>query len=116
MNCMKCGTQIPEDQVFCDHCLSVMAQHPVKPSAHIHLPKRAQAGDHTKKVTKKKRTPSLEEQLSAMRIKVLRLRLIAVVLVFLLCITAGFLALKVYEDYSVSDIGRNYTIDTSMND
>ena len=21
MNCMKCGVEIPEQQVFCDHCL-----------------------------------------------------------------------------------------------
>ena len=41
MNCMKCGVEIPEQQVFCDHCLQIMEQYPVKPDAHIHLPKRA---------------------------------------------------------------------------
>ena len=41
MTCMKCGVEIPENQVFCDSCLSVMNRYPVKPDAHIHLPKRA---------------------------------------------------------------------------
>lgn len=116
MNCMKCGVEIPENQVFCDHCLSQMEQYPVKPGAHIHLPKRAQTVDVPKKALKKKRTPTPEEQLSTLRLKVLRIRLVAVVLAFLLCVVGGLLALKVYEDYVAPIPGRNYTIDTSMND
>ena len=115
MTCMKCGTEIPESQVFCDHCLSVMDAYPVKPDAHIHLPKRAQEPEALKKA-KKKRTPSPEEQVAALRIKVLRIRLIAVILAFLLCVAGAFLALDVYEDYFAPITGRNYNIDPSMND
>ena len=116
MNCMKCGAEIPEGQVFCDHCLSVMEQYPVKPGAHIHLPKRATASDPAKKPVKKKRTPSAEEQISALKMKVLRLRLLAVILVFVICVVGSFLALTLYQHYTESIPGRNYTIDITMND
>ena len=116
MNCMKCGVEIPENQVFCDHCLSVMEQYPVKPGTHIHLPKRPATPEAAKKPAKKKRTPTPEEQISALRMKVLRLRLLAANLAFLLCVVGGFLALKLYDAYVTPQPGLNYTIDTSMND
>lgn len=115
MNCMKCGVEIPENQVFCDHCLSVMDQYPVRSGAHIHLPKRAKTVDAPKKPVKKKRTLSPEEQISSLKMKVLRLRLVAVILAFVICMVSGFLVLKIYQDFTTPETGRNYTIDTSMN-
>jgi hypothetical protein len=114
MNCMKCGAETPDTQVFCDHCLSVMEDYPIKPGTHFHLPKRALAEDEQKKPAKKKRAPSPEEQISALRMKVLRLRLVAVILTFVLCVVSAFLVLKLYQDFSTPETGRNYTIDTSM--
>ena len=115
MTCMKCGVEIPEGQVFCEHCLSVMEQYPVKPGAHIHLPKRAVDAEAPKKPAKKKRPPTPEEQISTLRLKVLRLRLVAVILTFVICVVGGLLALEIYEDFTdVPATGRNYTIDTSM--
>lgn len=116
MNCMKCGTQIPESQVFCDHCLSIMEQYPIKTDVHIHLPKREEETEAPKKSVKGKRAPTPEEQISALRMKVLRLRLAAVVLIFVVCVVSGFLGLKLYEEYAKPATGWNYTIDTSMND
>ena len=117
MNCMKCGVEIPETQVFCDHCLALMEQCPVRPGIHVHLPKRAKIVEPPKKATKKKRTLSPEEQLSALNLKVLRLRLLAVILAFVLCVVSAFLALELYEDFMTPDTtGRNYPIDLSMND
>ena len=112
---MKCGIEIPENQVFCDQCLSVMDQYPIKPDARIHLPKRATESDVPKK-SKKKRAPSPEEQIALLRLKVLRIRLVAVILAFLLCVASAFLALVIYEVYFAPVTGRNYTIDPSMND
>ena len=116
MTCMKCGGEIPESQVFCDSCLSVMEQYPVKPDAHIHLPKRAETVEAARKPAKKKRAPSPEEQITALRIKVLRTRLLAAILAFFLCVVSGLFALKLYNDYMTPQTGRNYTIDTSMKD
>ena len=116
MDCMKCGAQAPEGQVFCDHCLSVMEVYPIKRNIHVHLPKREEDEDASKRQPKKKRAPTMEEQISRLRMKVLRLRLLAAVLAFLLCASCAFLGLKLYEEYTQSQTGRNYTIDTSMND
>ena len=115
MNCMKCGVEIPENQVFCDHCLSLMEQYPVKPGTHVQLPKRAQVTESAKKPVKKKRIPSLEEQIAGLKLKVLRQRLAIAILVFALCLVSSFLSLKLYRDFTASRTGRNYTIDTSMN-
>ena len=114
MNCMKCGVQIGEDQVFCDHCLGVMDQYPVKPDAHIHLPKRALSSEPAKKPGKKKRNPSQEEIISSLRLKVLRLRLLAVILAFVVCVLGSFLAMDLYEEYTSRFTGRNYRIDITM--
>ena len=115
MNCMKCGVEIPENQVFCDHCLALMQDYPIKPGAHIHLPKRAAAVNEPKKAAKKKRTLSPEEQLSALKLKVLRMRLTIVILTFIVCVVSGLLVLKIYNVQSTAPTtGRNYTIDTSM--
>ena len=114
MNCMKCGVEIPDSQVFCDHCLSVMEQHPVRPGTHIHLPKRSQATEVHKKSAKKKKALSPEEQIGVLKKKVQRLRLTAAILAFLVCVASSFLAVKVFQDTPEPTTGRNYTIDTSM--
>ena len=114
MNCMKCGTQISENQVFCDHCLSVMEKHPIRANAHVHLPKRDVVEETGKKPAKKRRTPTMEEQVSSLRLKVMRLRLITAILVFLLLVASAFLFLKLYEDSVTVIPGLNYSIDTSI--
>ena len=113
MNCMKCGVEIPENQVFCDPCLSVMEDYPIKPDTRIHLPKRDNPVEAPKRSSRKKRLTQ-EEQISALRLKVLRLRLTAVILALLLCVAGAILGQKMYEDFTKPDTGRNYTIDTSM--
>ena len=115
MNCMKCGVEIPENQVFCDHCLELMKACPIKPNAHIHLPKRHEAVSEPKKPAKKKRTPSPEEQIAALKLKVLRMRLAIVILTFVICVISSFLVLKIYHAHTEEPTtGRNYTIDTAM--
>lgn len=114
MNCMKCGVTIPDQQVFCDHCLSVMDQHPVKPDIRVHLPKRAAASDVEMKLARIKRTLTPDEQISELRIRIMRLRLTVVILIFVALILAGLLGLSLYHQYSQRDLGRNYIIDTTM--
>lgn len=115
MTCMKCGKETSENQVFCDHCLDVMQQYPVKPDAHVHLPKNSASHEPAKKSAKKKRIPSPEEQISSLKLRVLRLRLAVVVLLFLLCVVGGFFGLSLYHQYSQPETGKNYSIDTTMN-
>lgn len=114
MNCMKCGVEIPEKQVFCDRCLAAMAEYPVKPDSHIHLPKREDATDPAKRAIKKKRAPSTEEKITALRVKLIRLRLAAIILFLLLCVLSALFGVHVYEDMNAQPAtGQNYTIDTS---
>lgn len=40
MNCLKCGTVIPEGACFCDQCLAGMKDYPVPPDAVVQLPVR----------------------------------------------------------------------------
>ena len=75
MVCLKCGKNTTNEQVFCDQCLAVMDNYPVKPDIHIQLPNRAAH----KKSSKKKRTPSPEEQVLLLRRKQRRLKWIIAV-------------------------------------
>lgn len=114
MNCMKCGVEIQEGQVFCDHCLDIMNQHPIKPDAHVHLPKRSLAPEAPKKAQKKKRNLSQEEIISGLKLRILRLRLVVVILIFLLCVVGGLFAMNLHQQYNQALTGRNYTIDVTM--
>ena len=117
MSCMKCGVETPETQVFCDHCLELMKAHPVKPGTRIHLPKRALITTEAKKPAKKKKLLSPDEQITVLKLRILRMRLAIVILVFIVCVVSAFLGLKIYDDLSAPDnTGRNYTIDTSIDD
>ena len=64
MKCMRCGTEIIGEAVFCEECLADMEKHPVKPGTPINLPRREK-----QQVVKRsrKRIPKPEEQLSALR-------------------------------------------------
>lgn len=62
MNCMKCGRDIEEGQIFCSICLDDMAKYPVKPNIAIQLPHR----EHhvaAKKPQARRRPATAEEKL-----------------------------------------------------
>jgi len=67
MNCMKCGREIGDDQVFCPKCLELMDQHPVKPDVVVKLPLRTEAPSKKHPPRKKALTP--EEQLLRLKRK-----------------------------------------------
>lgn len=88
MQCMKCGLEIPEGQVFCDGCLEVMEQFPVNPGTPVHIIPRKPA----EKAPKKRGLSTKEQLLRQTRIN-RRLRvLILIMTVLLAClITLMFL-------------------------
>lgn len=115
MNCMKCGRDIPAEQVFCDSCLEVMEKYPVHPHTAIHLPsKKTQAAP--KKTSARKRQIPPEEQVLVMKKRCRRLSFTVVVLVLLLIAAATAAFLQLTEDPASIPIGRNYTIDTTPQD
>lgn len=110
MYCMKCGREVKGSQIFCDQCLSVMKQYPVKQDIRIQLPHRAPSTE--KKVPTRRKTLSPEEQISKLRNMVKRL-LIAFVCVLLLLVFTVSLLFHDYDSLSPENtIGKNYnTID-----
>jgi len=113
MNCMKCGREIGDDQAFCEYCLIEMEHHPVKPGTVILLPTQEPAAPK-KPVRKKKPLLTPEEQVPGLKKRLWALRITALLLTVLLCVTSYF----AYEAISELDIqrllGQNYnTIESS---
>lgn len=98
MNCMKCGRDIPQGQVFCDSCLEVMKKYPVKPDAAIQLPRRS-LQNAVKKQPARRRPLSPEEQIPLLKRSIRRLKITVAVLVLLLvaAIVVGVLHLRNHD-------------------
>ena len=92
MKCMRCGTAITSDQVFCNPCLEDMKRHPVDPATPVQLPQRPSSAP-TKSPHRKARKP--EEQVNILRKMVFWQMIIIAILVIALIIAVVFL-LQVY--------------------
>ena len=95
MNCLKCGREIEEGQVFCNDCLVQMAKYPVKPGTAVQLPSRGSC--RSKKVHSRRRTKAApEEQLKALkkRIRILSalLSVCVVLLIVLSVVTLRYMS------------------------
>lgn len=107
MNCVKCGREIPEDQVFCENCLTEMENYPVKPGTAVHIPTRP-AEELPKKSVKKKCILTAEELLLRTRKKLRRTRVFAVILL-LICGTLSFLMAQAVLELDFQRLlGQNY--------
>ena len=112
MNCLRCGKETQNEQVFCDSCLEDMEKYPVKPGTAVQLPSR-QAAESAKKQTSRKRSQKPEEQFLQMRKLIRWLTVIIAALSLLLCITAGMLAYLLSNQQPSRPAGRNYTTDVT---
>ena len=108
MQCLKCGKKTAGKQVFCEECLAVMQNYPVKPGIPVQLPQRE------RRAPEKKQSPSLQEHSAAEQVHRLRTMIrwllggIAVLSIILL-LTAGMLIHTLEQDKSSPAIGKNYT-------
>ena len=89
MNCVKCGRETRDGQVFCEHCLQIMEQHPIKPGTVVNLPRRAPASSSKKP---RKRTIPPEEQIAALKRRSRSLTFWLVTTLLLLGLSLGALA------------------------
>ncbi len=108
MYCVKCGTKLPDDRVFCDSCLADMERYPVKPGTAVYLP-RQDAQWEAKKPAPRKKTVSPEETAARLRRTVAWLTGLAVVLAVLLSISVAILARQLWKADRDEDIGKNYS-------
>lgn len=106
MQCMKCGRDLENEQVFCDACLEVMEQYPVKPGVVVQLPHRPQQPQQKKQPRKKVISP--EEQVTLLR-RLSRILATAVVLLLVAAVGLGWLSVKFYLDGEKKVLpGQNY--------
>lgn len=112
MQCLKCGKDTKNEQVFCPRCLEVMENYPVKADVRIQLPNHA-TRDLSKKSARKRRPPSAVEQIAALRAKNRRLMLVILALVLLLG-AAGYLLARVTQTAENVEWGKNYTFDSPL--
>lgn len=109
MNCMRCGREIGEEQVFCPECLADMEKYPVKPGTAVRLPQRSTV-QYPRKAVPRKKPPTPEETILRLR-KFLRF-FVALWLTTLL--VAAALAYPAYQ-YVIEENhflpGQNYSVD-----
>lgn len=112
MSCLKCGKDTEEKQVFCDACRSGMEKHPVKPGTAVHLQLRETRLQEKKAHRRKEQDP--KQTVRQLRKLIRWLTATVVLMTLVICFLAGLL-IHAWEDTPTgSDIGRNYTTDTSQ--
>lgn len=106
VGCLKCGKETQTSQVFCDECLEVMQQYPVRPDIAIQLPQRNARGQERAVGPQEL---SAEEELLRLRRMLRWLVGFVAVLAVLLMICAGLLLQDIPSNTPKPDIGKNYT-------
>lgn len=105
MNCLKCGRELREGQVFCDICMESMENDPVKINTAVLIPSQPP------KITTSYRRPVINPEEEMKRLQKVNQNLI--LWVILLGVTVVLLALAMFHQEVldvVDDLGRNYSV------
>lgn len=108
MECMKCGRQIGEGQVFCPECRSNMEQYPVKSETVVQLP-QWRSEDGSKKNPPRRRVLSDQEQLQRLSLANKVLRGCVIVLVLLAIMMSYAIKSLANRLDDSQNIGKNYS-------
>lgn len=111
MNCLKCGKETGEQDIFCSHCLEVMEQYPVKPGTAIILPQREIESPEKKPA--RRRELSVKEQLQNHKQTIRWLLVTVCALLVALLFVSGTLLRVLQENDPSQEIGKNYTTTTT---
>ena len=104
MNCMKCGRELKEGQVFCDECLEGMEKEPVKINTPVLIPAQPKdAPTHRRPVMNPEEEVKRLEKINQNLILFLILTTVAMILFALGLFHQEVLAV-------VDDLGRNYNV------
>lgn len=112
MNCMKCGREIEDGQVFCIDCLKDMEKYPVRPGTAVHLPKRPAYTPVRRSAPKRKAIPP-EEMVKRQRRTIRRLSWALVVTSLLAALMAYPAVLHLMESNDLLP-GQNYSVITDL--
>ncbi len=114
MNCIKCGVEIPENQVFCDNCLAGMEKYPVKPNITVNIPIRP-ASPPAKKKSRRLKYIKPEDSIRHLKTKV-RILWLALLLVFAAFLIVAVMLMNLLDHQQLpigTQPGQNYgTMDT----
>ena len=108
MNCMKCGRETVESDVFCAHCLTEMEKYPVRPGTVVQLPRRREEPAVKKSHGRRKAAPPPEEQVKRLKKAVRKLWVAILVLVLLLAVFGYFAGKYILEATAEFLPGQNY--------
>lgn len=100
--CLKCGKQAAAHNAFCDECLQVMQQYPVKPGTAFQILPRP-----IRKAAPREASPA--EQIAQLRSTKNRLIAMVLTVTALLLIMALMLLYNLDDQPQATPIGRNYT-------
>lgn len=110
MNCLRCGRETDDKQVFCVQCLADMARYPVRPDTPVHLPLRKAVSPQRKNSRHQRKDGSPEEMLILLqrRIRVLW----ATVIILFMMLSAAAIGVLVARQQGlpliIPNIGQNY--------
>lgn len=107
MQCVRCGRDVTEGQVFCEECLAEMEKYPVRPGTAVLLPHYQRQYNLPKKPVK--RTVPPEEQIRRLK---RRSRILAWLLAasIALSVGLGYLSAALYIKYGSKYLpGQNYS-------
>ena len=111
MNCMRCGREIQDNQVFCPECLAEMEKCPVRPDAPVRLPRRP---DPALRRSSRKKGPPEEEQVRSLKKQVVLLRwVLAAAIAAIIFLTIPMVQDLVEENIALLP-GQNYSSDTAF--
>lgn len=105
MNCLKCGREISEDQVFCMECQLEGQQYPVDSAAAVYIP-RQEKSEAPKKAPRRRTIPP-EEQIRILRRR-LRVQAVALLLFAAIALALAYPALSYFLG-SRQRTGQNYS-------
>ena len=108
MNCLRCGNEIPEGQMFCEGCREFMEKDPVPEDAVVLIPRR----ENPERRVNRKGSLSTDEKLELSQRKVKRLRALTILLLLLLGFSIGSNAYLLEKNRKPA-VGQNYSTVTS---
>ena len=113
MNCMRCGRETVDNDVFCSECLADMDKYPVRPGTMVHLPHRREEPVVKKAHGRRKPVLSPEEQVKRLKLHIRRQRIVLLISTLLLVIAGYFTVVHILEQDIDFLPGQNYSSVTS---
>ena len=109
MNCVKCGKDTTDNNVFCPDCLAQMADYPVKPGTPVMIPEH---NPPRRPPARKFRAPEPEEVIRRQK-KLIRLLAVSAAVLFIAWVLTTVMAVRMLMEEDRVPIGQNFGFTTN---